>query len=419
MVVGDFSKALAPGWEDNVGDPLLRGDIRLAAEGVPERRLSSADDLAERVERIDERRLETAREAERDNWLAEQRRLEERRTVRRPWVRAAFASLAVGVIATSTLAGIAYYQRNEAVKAQRLSQASYRFLAEDVLASVDPARASAAEETLVQAITRSSGTIAKRFRDQPQVAAYLYATLARAFDLRSDYANAFRYYTAADAHYRQAGLGDSAGAVNTRLQHAGALALSTQPGSLDRARVLVSAARSTIAARGIDAKETTVWLASALGMIALATEDVPAAQGHYARAYQTAQRLPETFSERQVVNFGQRHAFSLLRLGKGTEAERTLRPLVTRMTRIAGNDHPDTLLLRLNLAQSLLVQQRFVEVISALDTLLSVMEQRLGREHRNTLLLLSARQQALCSVVRYADAAADGERVWRAAAQKH
>lgn len=418
LVVGDFSRPLAPGWEDNVADPLLREDIRLAAEGAPERRLASADDLAERIERLEERRQEAAREAERGAYLAEQKRLEERRAARRPWVRTALASLSVGFLATSTLAGVALYQRNEAVKAQQLSQASYRFLAEDVLASVDPARASAAEETLVQAITRSSGTIAQRFRDQPEVAAYLYATLARAFDLRSDYANAFRYYAAADAHYRQAGLGDGAAAINARLQHAGALALSTQPGSLDRARTLVSAARSTITAHGLDAPETTVWLESALGMIALATEDVPAAQEHYGRAYQAAQRLPEAFSERQVVNFGQRHAFSLLRLGRGPEAERAFRPLVGRMTRLAGADHPDTLLLRLNLAQSLLVQQRFGDVVAALDTLLPTMEQRLGRDHRHTLLLLSARQQALGSVGRYADAAADGERVWRAAVQK-
>lgn len=128
-----------------------------------------------------------------------------------------------------------------------------------MLANVDPARASAAEETLVQAITRSGGTISQRFRGQPEVAAYLYATLARAFDLRSDYANAFRYYAAADASYSQAGLDDSAEAVNARLQHAGALALSTQTGSLDRARALVSAAQGTIAERGIDAPELSVW----------------------------------------------------------------------------------------------------------------------------------------------------------------
>jgi len=418
LAVADFGKALAPGWEENIADPLLRDDIRHAAEGDPSRRLASASELADRIEGLDQRRRDAAEEAKRAAFLAEQQRLEERRAVRRPWVRAAVASLAVGLLATSTLAGVALYQRNEAVKAQQLSQASYRFLAEDVLASVDPARASAAEETLVQAITRSGGTIGQRFRDRPEVAAYLYATLARAFDLRSDFANAFRYYAAADASYRRAGLGDSAEAVNARLQHAGALALSTQAGSLDRARSLVSAAQRTIAARGIDAPETSVWLNSSLGMIALAGEDVPASQEYYARAYQAAQQLPATFSERQIVNFGQRHAFSLLRLGKGPEAERAFRPLVDRMTRLAGADHPDTLLLRLNLAQSLLVQQRYGEVITALDALLPIMEQRLGHDHRHTLLLLSARQQALGSVGRYANAAADGERVWRAAAQK-
>jgi tetratricopeptide (TPR) repeat protein len=161
-----------------------------------------------------------------------------------------------------------------------------------------------------------------------------------------------------------------------------------------------------------------VWLNSAQGMISLASEDVPASQEHYARAYEAARNLPDIFSDRQIVNFGQRHAFSLLRLGQGPEAERAFRPLVERMVRLAGADHPDTLLLRLNLAQSLLVQQRYGEVIDALDPLLPLMEQRLGRDHRITLLLLSARQQALGSAGRYTEAAEDGERVWRAAAQK-
>jgi len=418
LAVGDFTKTLAPGWEENIDDHLLRDDIRQAAEGDPSRRLASASELADRIERLDQRRRDVAEEAKRAAFLADQQRLEEQRAVRRPWVRAAVTSLAVGLLATSTLASVALYQRNKAVEAQKLSQASYRFLAEDVLANVDPARASAAEETLVQAITRSGGTISQRFRGQPEVAAYLYATLARAFDLRSDYANAFRYYAAADASYSQAGLDDSAEAVNARLQHAGALALSTQTGSLDRARALVSAAQGTIAARGIDAPETSVWLNSAQGMISLASEDVPASQEHYARAYEAARNLPDIFSDRQIVNFGQRHAFSLLRLGQGPEAERAFRPLVERMVRLAGADHPDTLLLRLNLAQSLLVQQRYGEVIDALDPLLPLMEQRLGRDHRITLLLLSARQQALGSAGRYTEAAEDGERVWRAAAQK-
>src|SRR3546814_7311369 len=88
------------------------------------------------------------------------------------------------------------------------------------------------------------------------------------------------------------------------------------------------------------------------------------------------------------------------------------------MTRLVGRDHPDPLFLRLNVGQALMVQQRYPEAIAVLDALLPVMEKRLGPNHRYTLLLLAARQQSLGGVGRYAEAAVDGERVWRAAAAK-
>src|SRR3546814_14471176 len=96
-------------------------------------------------------------------------------------MRAAAASLILGEIGTSAFAAYAVRQRNEARTAQQVSEASYRFLAEDVLASVDPAHADAAGETLVAAVNRAGGTIAERFEDQPRIAGYLYATLAPAF----------------------------------------------------------------------------------------------------------------------------------------------------------------------------------------------------------------------------------------------
>ena len=335
-----------------------------------------------------------------------------------PWVRAAAASLIVGLIGSASLAGYALHQRNQALVAQGISEASYRFLAEDVLASVDPARASAAEETLVQAVTRTSGTIEQRFADQPLIAAYLYATLARAFDLRSEFDAAFRYYEAANQAYTRAGAEGSTEAIHTRLQYAAALALSTQPETLARARSLIASAETTINRQRITDQETTVWLALARGMVALVTEDIPATRAQFGLAYRTAQNLPDTFSPRVQINLGQRYAFSLLRLGEGAEAERTFTALVGEMAALVGPDHPDTLLLRLNLGQSFLVQQRYEETITRLTALLPIMEQRLGRDHRHTLLLLAARQQALGSVERYAEAAADGERVWRAAARK-
>lgn len=418
LVVGDFSAALAPGWEGRVADPLLRGDIGRAAAGTPDERLGSAGDLADRIERLADRRVAAAREAEHAAFLADRKQQDERRAARRPWVRAAAASLILGLVGTSAFAAYAVKQRNEARAAQQISEASYRFLAEDVLASVDPAHADAAEETLVAAVTRAGGTIAQRFEDQPRIAGYLYATLARAFDLRSDYADAFRYYEAAERSYDRAGAAGVAEGVNVRLQHASALALSTQPGSLDTARGMIAAAAKTIAAKGIGSPETTVWLESARGMAALAGEDVPGSRDHFGRAWKAARTQPDLFSPRQIVNFGQRHAFALIRLGDGAAAEKAFRPLVAEMTKLAGRDHPDTLFLRLNTGQALMVQQRYPEAIATFDALLPVMEKRLGKDHRYTLLLLAARQQSLGGAGRYADAAADGERLWRAAAAK-
>src|SRR3546814_20972313 len=102
--------------------------------------------------------------------------------------------------------------------------------------------------------------------------------------MRSDYADAFRYYEAAERSYDRAGASGAADGVNVRLQHASALALSTQPGSLDTARGLIAAAVRTLAAKGIDSPETTARLESARGLAAPAGRDVPGSPHPFVRA---------------------------------------------------------------------------------------------------------------------------------------
>jgi WD40 repeat protein/serine/threonine protein kinase/class 3 adenylate cyclase len=62
-VVGDFSRALAPGWEREIEDELIREDVAACVDGEPDRRLRSADELALRIRELNKRRGE--REAER------------------------------------------------------------------------------------------------------------------------------------------------------------------------------------------------------------------------------------------------------------------------------------------------------------------------------------------------------------------
>jgi DNA-binding winged helix-turn-helix (wHTH) protein/serine/threonine protein kinase len=94
LVVGDFRRPFAPGWEADVTDPLLREDIAVAASGDPSRRLASAASLADRVRSLDRRRLDEqeAQEAQR----AAVRR-QATAAVRRRW--AAVAGVGVAVVA--------------------------------------------------------------------------------------------------------------------------------------------------------------------------------------------------------------------------------------------------------------------------------------------------------------------------------
>ena len=48
MAAGDFTRALAPGWERDIADPLLREDIAACVDGDPLKRLDYATGTAGR-----------------------------------------------------------------------------------------------------------------------------------------------------------------------------------------------------------------------------------------------------------------------------------------------------------------------------------------------------------------------------------
>ncbi len=102
-VVGNFSHALAPGWRRDVPDPILAGDIARMVDGAPERRLSSASEVADRLRRLEERRAEVEARQARE------------RTQRRLKLTASFGTAAIGVLViVSILAIQATQARREA-----------------------------------------------------------------------------------------------------------------------------------------------------------------------------------------------------------------------------------------------------------------------------------------------------------------
>jgi serine/threonine protein kinase len=58
VAVGDLARALAPGWERDIEDEMLRADIASAVDGDPQRRLGSAAQLAEKLRTLNARKRE-------------------------------------------------------------------------------------------------------------------------------------------------------------------------------------------------------------------------------------------------------------------------------------------------------------------------------------------------------------------------
>ena len=101
---------LAPGWERDIPDPLLREDIATCVDGDPARRFPSAADLAERLLKLDERRAAALRENQRVAAL-------ERRAYRRGLWRA--AAMASGVVAIVSALAVLAFQQAAAARASR------------------------------------------------------------------------------------------------------------------------------------------------------------------------------------------------------------------------------------------------------------------------------------------------------------
>ncbi len=112
MVIAGFDHAVAPGWERDVEDEFLREDIGLCVDGKPERRLQSANEIAERLRTLEMRR-EEAQARRRLLAEAEEARRAARQSRRRR--KQALAVLGLGVTAILAITGFAIreYRRAE------------------------------------------------------------------------------------------------------------------------------------------------------------------------------------------------------------------------------------------------------------------------------------------------------------------
>lgn len=417
LLIGDFRRPLAPGWESEIENPLLREDIAAAACGDPSRRLSTAAELLDRLLTLDQRRV---RREELEAAHLRTQRAESRLALaraRRPWIALAIVALVAGLTISLTLYGRARRERDYASRQTAIASSINQFLSNDLLGRTNPFLSGKADESLADAIRQASPAIDRQFRDEPLVAARLHQTIARALDNRTDYTEALLEYDRASALFRQVDGPLSQDAIITELQRVAAEARSYQKDSLPAARAALARQETLLAQIPHPRAELPVWLASARGMIALIDNNVNVAARQFQIAVDESQKLP-LFDESSRLTFQQRLGFCYVRLGEGAKAEQTLRSLMAAFTRVSGPDSPSVLRVRLNLAQAYMIENKHVDAVRETNAVYPEFLARLGPDHELTMQLLATRAQSEGSLGLWNDAVRDDLAIYNLAVKK-
>lgn len=188
LVVGDLRRPLAPGWEREVEDALLRDDIADCIDGQPARRLDSAAALAQRLRSLDQRRQQQADLQRRETLASELSARLARVRGRRRWLVALSAALGLG-LAVSTFMYVRLQQSQSALTATAAradseaehARAVNQFLVEDLLATVNPLDQGEGDPSMREVLGRAARAIDGRFPDRPETEAAVRLLLARAF----------------------------------------------------------------------------------------------------------------------------------------------------------------------------------------------------------------------------------------------
>jgi non-specific serine/threonine protein kinase len=185
IIVGDFRQPLAPGWEREIDDELLREDISAAADLDPSRRLADAGELARRLRTLHERARARA-----DERTAAAHALEARAQVARWRTRRQWLFVLCGVLAMASAVTVALYLRAEREAAT--TRAINAFLDDDLLAAANPYSNREPDLRVREVLDRASARVGERFAGRPAEEAAIRTTLGRTYAGIGDYAETRR-----------------------------------------------------------------------------------------------------------------------------------------------------------------------------------------------------------------------------------
>lgn len=332
ILVGDFRRPLAPGWERDIDDELLREDIAAAADVEPERRLGDAAGFARRLRELEARRARRAQVTLAAASALRQREQLERWRTRRSWLLALCALLVVAV------AGVTW----QALRAQHgvaVEQAVNRFLNEDLLAAANPYGQSGPDLRVRDVLDRARDAVGRRFAGRPVEEGAVRATLGRAY----------------------LGIGDHAEA---RIQLSRALELAVARTGERGTTAL--ALRRSLADNDI---EDSRYAAADKAYAALAT-DITAVYGD---------------DSNESLELAVARAHAQLRERHEAAAAMAIEALLPRLMQRFGPDGDSTLAARADLGQAYQGLARFDDAEAAYRTVYDARVRRFGKDHWSSL----------------------------------
>jgi serine/threonine-protein kinase len=396
LAIGDFSHLIAPGWEEDVEDELLRADIAAMVDGHPERRPASAPEIAQRLRSLDARHA--ARQAERRARAdAEEmrRRLERSLRRRRIWMAAAAGLLGVASVTGFQALRIA----QEAERANRAAATAERVssLLVRLFETSDPGESRGAEVTAREVLERGAKRLEEELGTEPAVLARMLGVLGRVYQNLGD-------------HSRSEQLLEKAVALGA--EHLPELALAELEHDLANTYWFQDrfAEAEPIYERVIETRRTALGAehpATLLAQSDLASlyqrtgrqEEcerlAKAVLGAAKRSNPVAGAADAMLSQARLVAAGVLfHLYTSQ--GRLDEAESSERASLAWEERTRGRDHPQVLVMRHNLATLLVDRRRYAEAEALLREILADSKRVLGPSHRSSNL---ARYWLACSLV--------------------
>jgi serine/threonine protein kinase/DNA-binding winged helix-turn-helix (wHTH) protein len=249
LLAGDFRRPMAPGWEREIDDPLLRQDIAEATDSDPARRLANAGELADRLRRLPQRHAERARREAGERAAAALRRTLERNRARRPWVIAAMVVLAVGATCSSLLWWRSEQQRHIAQRQIARAEAMVRFL-DHALSAISTGNSGHGNDATIRDMLRFASVPGNGYLSaDPEVRGDIHSLLGRSWRNLGDAVRGVAEYRTAVRGYAEAFGEDHELTLRTRYALVRTLAYVQTPASFAEARALLAETDRLLGAR--------------------------------------------------------------------------------------------------------------------------------------------------------------------------